>query len=95
MLGFLPVALGGFLLLGRSRQLALLWLLACNLFFYAWWRPELLLLLLVSIGVNFAVAGLLIRSRQGGIWLTIGICFNLCLLGWFKYAGMFLSLIHI
>lgn len=89
VLGFLPVALGGFLLLGRSRQLALLWLLACSLFFYAWWRPELLLLLLVSIGVNFAVAGLLMRSRQGGIWLTIGICFNLCLLGWFKYAGMF------
>ncbi|MGE4481859.1 MBOAT family O-acyltransferase [Acidocella sp.] len=82
ILGFLPLALGGFLALGRWRQASLWWLLGCSLFFYGWWKPEMLALLLASIGVNYALAG-----RPA--WLVAGLAFDLGLLGWFKYAGMF------
>jgi alginate O-acetyltransferase complex protein AlgI len=85
ILGFLPLALGGFLLLGRRREDALCWLLGCSLVFYAWWKPPMLVLLLVSIGVNYALAG---RVRRKS-WLVAGLVFNLGLLDWFKYAGMF------
>ena len=85
ILAFLPLALGGFLALGRWRRASLWWLLGCSLFFYAWWKPELLALLLASIGVNYALARL-VRQRA---WLVAGLAFNLGLLGWFKYAGMF------
>ncbi|MDE2457872.1 MAG: MBOAT family protein [Rhodospirillales bacterium] len=84
ILGFLPLALGGFLALGR-RKTALWWLLGCSLVFYGWWKPPLLALLLGSIGVNYALAGLARRKA----WLVAGLVFNLGLLGWFKYAGMF------
>ncbi|MDE2240643.1 MAG: MBOAT family protein [Rhodospirillales bacterium] len=85
VLVFLPLALGGFLALGRRRNAALWWLLGCSLFFYGWWKPPLLALLLGSIGVNYAIAGLARRKT----WLVAGLAFNLGLLGWFKYAGMF------
>ncbi|MDE1883179.1 MAG: MBOAT family protein, partial [Rhodospirillales bacterium] len=85
VLGFLPLALGGFLALGRRRNAALWWLLGCSLVFYGWWKPPLLALLLGSIGVNYALAGLARRKA----WLVAGLVFNLGLLGWFKYAGMF------
>src|SRR4029434_6804630 len=58
-------------------------------------RPEFLLLLLFSITVNFAFGTLIIdgglsRAQSRAI-LTIGIAFNLCLLGYFKYAGFFVA----
>ena len=85
ILGFLPLALGGFLLLGRRRRDALYWLLGCSLAFYGWWKPEMLVLLLGSIGVNYSVAW---RMAGRKAWLVAGLAFNLGLLGWFKYAGM-------
>ena len=89
ILVFLPVALAGFLAAGRlGRRAAMVWLLAASLFFYAWWKPVFLLLLLVSIAVNFAVGRLILRHGGRG-WLVAGLVFNLGLLGFFKYAGLF------
>lgn len=51
---FLPVVLAGFAW-ARSREdrlWAIAWLVAASLFYYAWWKPEFLLLLLVSVLVN-------------------------------------------
>jgi len=44
VLGFLPVALAGFFLLGRvgGQGWALRWLVGCSLFFYGWLRLEVL-----------------------------------------------------
>jgi hypothetical protein len=41
ILGFLPVCVVGFFALGRlyGATSALRWLIASNLFFYAWWNP--------------------------------------------------------
>ena len=66
-----------------------------SLVYYAWWRPEYLLLLLFSVAVNFGLGKLIIdgglsRPRARAV-LTVGIIFNLCLLGYFKYAGFFVA----
>ncbi len=99
ILGFLPVALGGFFLLGRlaGARAALLWLIAASLFFYGWWNPKFVLLLAGSILANYAFSQhilhliLAARQPQARRWLIAGVTFNLALLGWFKYANFLLS----
>src|SRR5262249_6343719 len=70
-------------------------LVLASFVYYAWWRPEFLLLLLFSIAVNFGFGKLIIDgglSRgQSRAVLTVGIIFNLCLLGYFKYAGFLVA----
>jgi D-alanyl-lipoteichoic acid acyltransferase DltB (MBOAT superfamily) len=94
ILVFLPAVLAGFFLLARfGRRAALQWLLISSFVFYAWWKPVLLLLLLFSIGGNFCLGSLIARSRHGRLWLGFGVAFNLGLLGFFKYAVFFASLL--
>src|SRR5262245_34342144 len=94
---FLPLVLAGFALLRRSSDLLwpITWLVLASFVYYAWWRPEFLLLLLFSIAVNFGFGKLIIDgglSRgQSRAVLTVGIIFNLCLLGYFKYAGFLVA----
>ncbi|MFT4518476.1 MAG: alginate O-acetyltransferase complex protein AlgI [Halioglobus sp.] len=92
---FLPMVLAGFLLLQRigNLRLIMLWLTACSLFFYAWWNPIYLLLLLVSGGVNYTLGGILAKGgkEQGHKLLVLGVCFNLGLLAYFKYGNFFLE----
>ncbi|HYD31089.1 MAG TPA: MBOAT family protein [Azospirillaceae bacterium] len=70
---------------GRTRA-ALWWLTAASVFFYGWWDVRFVSVLLLSMAVNYAVAGALIRRPLKPV-LVAGIAFNLGLLGWFKYAG--------
>jgi alginate O-acetyltransferase complex protein AlgI len=54
---FLPITLAGFFALGRrSRGLAIAWLALASLFFYGWWNPVYVGLLLASITFNYLVA---------------------------------------
>ena len=92
LLYFLPLSLVGFFLLGRRPRWAVGWLVAASLFFYAWWDPRYLPLILGSIGVNFAVGRVLHgRPRRARLVLGCGIAANLLLLGVFKYADFALS----
>ena len=53
--GYLPLTLAGFFLLARnSHRLAALWLAAASLFFYGWWNPVFVLLVMASITANYA-----------------------------------------
>ena len=99
ILGFLPVCLCGFFALGRlgGRRWALGWLLLASLFFYGWWAPRFVALLLGSVAFNLllgrhvsqlAVAG---RESVARAWLIFGISTDLALLGWFKYANFLLT----
>jgi alginate O-acetyltransferase complex protein AlgI len=95
ILGFLPVCLGGFFAAGRiaGPVWALRWLIGASLFFYAWWDPRFLALLVGSILINHRLAGM-IRAEPGarGRWLlTAGIALNLAVLGWFKYADFLIA----
>ena len=83
---FLPVVLLVFLRLEqRHREAALTWLVVASLFFYGWWKPVYLLLLLTSMVFNFSIGARLQRHSQRWL-LVLGVAGNLALLGWFKYA---------
>ena len=94
---YLPITLTVFLVLSRwaSNTMTLLWLVMASLFFYGWWNPDYLLLLSVSILMNYLLARMMVHSRRKSHHrfklLTIGVVFNLGLLGYFKYAGFLLS----
>lgn len=93
LLGFLPVVLLGFFLLGRSaatRPLAPLWLAAASLFFYAWWNPPFVLLLLASIAGNYVIGQRLLQQPSRTL-LAVGIAADLALIGYFKYVNFFLG----
>ena len=91
VLGFLPAFLTGFAIAGRigGGRAALGLLLICSLFFYGWWNPVFLPLLIGSILGNYALSRLIRRSSARRRWLGLGLAGNLALLGWFKYAGLF------
>lgn len=84
---FLPLSLAIYFVLGRRAALATASLVAASLFFYAWWNPRYLPLILGSIGFNFGVGRTLRRGgRRTKTWLAVGVAANLGLLGVFKYA---------
>ncbi len=92
ILGYLPITLAGFYLARRfgGARLALGWLTAASLFFYGWWNPTYLLLLVGSVGINYIFAHVLAARGSSRLLLASGVAFNLALIGYFKYAG-FLS----
>jgi D-alanyl-lipoteichoic acid acyltransferase DltB (MBOAT superfamily) len=67
------------------------WLLGCSLLFYFLWIPSYLLLLLVEIGVNFALLRAMLRSSRPRVFLVASIVFTLGLLAFFKYAAFLLE----
>lgn len=92
---FLPVVLIGFYWLQNkgNPRLIMCWLVVCSLFFYGWWNPVYLLLILGSASVNYRLGRMLTpnEGRNTKLWLTIGIAFNIGLLAYFKYANFFLD----
>ena len=90
---FLPITFLAFLFfwskLGQTP--ALLWLVVASFFFYGWWNPVYAPLLAGSVLANFLVARGMVhaprKSRRRRTLLTLGIAFNLTLLGYFKYSG--------
>ncbi len=95
---FLPVSLAGFFLIGsrNHHRIAISWLVACSLFFYGWWNPAYLGLILASILFNFAIGNVLSNSgTKNRKWVLIaGIGFNLGLLAYYKYANFFIDSIY-
>ena len=89
---FLPLVLLGFHALRRlgNRESMIIWLVFCSLFFYAWWNPVYLFLLLGSLVVNYNLGRRLAANGSRG-WLVAGIFFNLGMLAYFKYANFFLD----
>ena len=95
IVGFLPICVTGFFTLGRfcGAQWALRWLTTCSLFFYAWWNPPHLILLIGSVAINYTIARKLRHADTPRAWLAAGIALNLALLGWFKYADFLLHIV--
>ena len=65
-------------------------LLAASLIFYASWKPAYLLLLALSLGVNYLLYNRLLRRRSLAL-LSFAIALNLVVLGVFKYLGLALE----
>lgn len=88
---FLPLTLAAYFLVPFKLKKAVLFVL--SIVFYAWGEPVYVLLMLVSIAVNFLLAlpaapgtGRLRRRRAA---LFGAVAFDLLMLGIFKYAGLF------
>ncbi len=96
--GFLPIALIGFYLAATAgRRLAALWLIAASLVFYGWWNPAAVILLLISVCSNFAIARLILhtedRPRLQSRITTGGITLNLAALFYYKYLFWVIGII--
>ncbi len=94
LLVLLPISFAAYFLLIRFRlpNLANASLIGVSLFFYAWWKPGDLGLLLGSVAINFLLGRHLSRhgstcDRSARRTLAAGVGFNLILLGYYKYAG--------
>jgi len=82
---FLPIVLLGFLFLGSlgRYQIAIAWLVFSSLFFYGWWNPIYLILIISSVIFNYFIGIFITNKSQkklGFILLTIGVLANLGLL---------------
>lgn len=95
---FVPISLLGYQIASRfGRPAMLAWLAAASLFFYGYWNPVYLIVLVGSILMNFAFAAAIARchaSPAGGRWLATAIACNLLLLGYFKYLFPVLGFFH-
>lgn len=84
---FLPLAYMLFWALPGIRRKVVLLCLA-SMFFYAWWNPIYLPLLVGSVAVNYLLARWLERKKSKSI-LWAGVAVNLLALGFFKYFQLF------
>ncbi len=98
-LAFLAVVLGVYWLLARwSAGAGKAWIIIASLFFYGYWAPAYLLLLLGSIGVNFAFVHALIANtnrRQRALLVTAGIVANVGLIAYFKYFAFLIESLNV
>ncbi|MBK1707692.1 MULTISPECIES: MBOAT family protein [Marichromatium] len=104
---FLPITFFVYFAFNSRRWVAAgrFWLVFCSLFFYSYWNPIYLPLILASMAVNYFLGGalkpgksndfVLLRpfsaARRKQVILGIGVAFNLSVLGYFKYADFFIS----
>lgn len=102
LLAFLPLTLLlvlGLRHLGR-RSSAKAALIGASLFFYGWWSPKYLVLLLGLLAFNYGVARFLLRagtaeqpSRMRAPVFVFGLAANVLALGYFKYATYLVALL--
>jgi D-alanyl-lipoteichoic acid acyltransferase DltB (MBOAT superfamily) len=70
----------------KKTRFWLHWLLIASYFFYGWWNPLYLLLIVYSTLLDYVVVALMDRGRRKTLWLLFSVANNLFLLGFFKYA---------
>jgi len=97
---FLPVTVLVYFAIGSQlkHRLSITWLVAASLFFYGWWNPAYLGLIIGSGLFNFA-AGMTLGAGKLGqksrtALLAAAIAVNLGVLGYFKYANFFVDNIN-
>ncbi len=97
---FLPISLIVYFFLTNNKFFAIakIWLILSSFFFYGFWNPIYVPLLLTSIIINFIIGAFLIDSkkvyRHHEFILTIGIIFNVGFIAYYKYADFFIGNIN-
>ncbi len=102
-LAFLAIVLLGYEMLrtAGSQRSALIWLALASLFFYGFWDPRYLILILTSVLFNYGMGRALYRARSplgsgsGALLLCLGIAGNLAVLAYFKYLGLIAQTINL
>ncbi|MEG0774566.1 MBOAT family protein [Clostridium sp.] len=89
MFMFLPIVVGGYFLIRKEFRNMLL--LLASLLFYAWGEPKFVLVMLLSIIINFYFGVLIHKNFENKskkkLYLVICLVLNLGLLIFFKYAN--------
>ncbi len=95
---FLPISFFVYFYLNSKRftEASKAFLVVSSLFFYSWWNPVYLPLILISMVFNYVIGTSLSRDNEHKKvskkqLLTIGILGNVSLLGYFKYSDFFIS----
>lgn len=96
ILVFLPVSLVIYFFLNRIKNslVANYFLVAASFFFYSYWDPKYLLLMLISVIFNYSIGTLLSKmnsKKAAKTALFTGIAINLVALGYYKYADFFIK----
>ena len=98
---FLPITLAVYFLLNKynKNMLSKTWLVIASLYFYSYFNKSYLILILISIFVNYFVGTELnVRANdviKRKVLLISGVIFNIGALGYFKYYDFFIENINI
>ena len=88
---FLPAVFGLYHILPGARAKNAL-LIAASLLFYAWGEPVYILLMILSVLVNWLAGRWIGSGRKGArLPMVLAVVFNLALLGVFKYSGFLME----
>ena len=96
---FLPITVGGYYYLNHQKQyhVGMLWLFLMSCWFVGYLDIRYLVMLLVSIGMNYGILFFMRKSSDKKIrkrWLAAGVTGNIFLLLYFKYMNFFLENIN-
>ena len=95
---FLPIVfiVYFFVLKNSERKYKMFWLVLASLFFYGFWNPKYLILILFSIVINYCLNKFMYKfpSLKKSI-LIIGILFNVLLLGYYKYTNFLVDNVNL
>ena len=99
LLVFLPLVLAGYYALSYVKNdiYQRLFIILASLFFYGYQNPKYLVLILASIAVNYLIA-IAIQKTEGKkakLFLTLGVLFNVALIGYYKYYDFFIENINL
>ncbi len=98
LFAFLPLVLGGYYLLSHVKNpiWQRLFLIGASLYFYGYFNPSYLTIIVVSILANYILAYGMSRSKgaAGTVFFWLGVLFNVGLLGYFKYRDFFVENIN-
>ena len=92
LLLFLPITFFVYFYLNSKKQIVIskIFLVVASLFFYSWWNPIYLPLILASMIFNLFV-GQKLNKKSTKNMLIFGIVGNVGLLGYFKYTDFFIE----
>lgn len=97
---FLPLCFIIYFTLNKHKLIfgSKIFLVIASMFFYGWWNPIYVPLIIGSILFNYAIGASMQQKTADGslrkLFLVIGIVGNLGLLGYFKYTDFFLANIN-
>lgn len=99
ILVFLPLTLLIYFNLTRIRSslVANYFLVGASFFFYSYWEPRYLVLMLISIIFNYSIGTLLSKMTSRSTAKTAlitGIVLNIAALGYYKYADFFIKSVN-
>lgn len=96
---FLPLALAGWYALNRFRQyrIAMVFLIGMSLWFYGYFNPSYLAIILGSMAGNYLVSFAMGKWRfqnSSRVWLILGLVMNVGILGYYKYYDFLIENIN-